>query len=77
MPLQPEQGANDYAPSPQQEHSQIGDESEQVVGDFKVNLVEEVKKYPCLWDVRARSFKETPKKKLAWLKVAQALSNSG
>ena len=44
---------------------------------FASNIIEEVKKYPCLWDVKVRSFKETPKKKLAWTKVAEALFSDG
>jgi len=44
---------------------------------FASNLIEEVRKYPCLWDVKARSFKETPKKKIAWIKVSEALNSDG
>ena len=38
-------------------------------------FIEEVKKYPCLWNTRLNSYKEQPKKKLAWQNILVSMQN--
>ena len=40
-------------------------------------LIEEVRNYPCVWDVSARSYKEKPKKVEAWRRMSSVLQTPG
>ena len=40
------------------------------------SIIEQVRMYPCLWDVRCRSYKETPVKTQAWAKISSSLNIS-
>ena len=50
------------------------DEEENSVFDHE-NFIEEVKKYPCLWNTKLGSYKEQPKKKLAWQNILIELND--
>ena len=40
------------------------------------SIIEQVRTYPCLWDVQCRSYKETPVKTQAWAKISSSLNKS-
>ena len=40
------------------------------------SIIEQVRMYPCIWDVRCRSYKETPVKTQAWAKISSSLNKS-
>ena len=40
---------------------------------YRTFLIEEVKKFPCVWDTRVRSFKNGEMKKQAWIKIGKAV----
>lgn len=44
---------------------------------FRANLIEEVRKYQCVWDVKCRAFKNIEFKRRAWLKIAAELRVEG
>lgn len=44
---------------------------------FRSNLIEEVRKYPCVWDIKSRGFKNHELKKQAWSKIADQLHVEG
>ena len=44
------------------------------VDDWQYKLVEEVRNYPCLWDVTSRAFKENRKKQEAWRRISIKLN---
>ena len=39
-------------------------------------FIDEVRKYQCLWNVKLQSYKEQPKKKLAWKKILESMNNT-
>ena len=44
---------------------------------WEVELIDEVRSYPCLWDTTSRSFKETPKKAEAWRRISSTMNIDG
>ena len=51
---------------PHQQQSQQVQDHERTSGSAKnweIDLIEEVRRYDCLWNVKCRAFKETPQKK--------------
>ena len=44
---------------------------------WEVELIEEVRSYPCLWNTTSRSFKETPKEGEAWRRISASINISG
>ena len=50
-----------YSASESAEHNEEFEDATE--RNWEIDLIEEVRKYPCIWDTRSRSFKETPKKK--------------
>ena len=46
-------------------------------GEWQVNLIEEVRNYPCLWNTKSRTFKESNRKQQCWTKVASKLNLEG
>lgn len=44
---------------------------------FLVNLIEEVRKYPCIWNVSSKSHKDKPRKMEAWRRISGALCVPG
>ena len=43
----------------------------------KAMLLEEVRKYRCLWDVNSESYKIRPVKQNAWLQIASVFKRDG
>ena len=39
--------------------------------DFQEKLIEGVRKFPCLWDVASKSFKDIKAKENSWKAVAE------
>lgn len=46
-------------------------------GDVSEMIIEEVRKYPCIWDVSSHSHKDKFKKIEAWKRVSSALKLPG
>jgi hypothetical protein len=44
---------------------------------FAVNLIEEVRRYPCLWNISLASHKDKPKKQEAWRRISAVLNIPG
>jgi hypothetical protein len=44
--------------------------------DFDVNLINEVRSRPILWDIRLDEYKESDKKPAVWLEIADKLGSS-
>ena len=40
-------------------------------------LIEEIRKYPCIWDISSKSNKERPKKIEAWKRICASLQQPG
>ena len=45
--------------------------------ELSVPLIEEVRKYPCIWDISCKSHKDKFKKMEAWRRVLAALRHPG
>lgn len=44
---------------------------------FSLALIEEVRQYPCVWNVSSNSYKDKPKKMEAWRRISAALNQPG
>lgn len=44
---------------------------------YQMSLIEEVRKYPCVWDTRTRAFKNSVMKKEAWNVISASLNVDG
>ena len=44
---------------------------------FAVNLIEEVRRYPCLWNISLAFHKDKPKKQEAWRRISAVLNIPG
>ena len=68
-------GATDISPISNDED--LSSSSSQQYANIQCMLIEEVRKYQCLWNTTCRSFKETPKKAEAWRRVSVAMKMEG
>ena len=60
------------------ENQQQTQTSESITEDqFRGYLIEEVRKYPCVWDTKSRGFKNSVMKRNAWLKIGAELNVGG
>ena len=61
------------------ELTQISNESqfETANAPIAVPLIEEVRKYPCIWNIASSSHKDKPKKMEAWRRIAAVLNQKG
>lgn len=50
---------------------------EQSEDHFRAYLIEEVRKYPCVWDTKSRGFKNSVMKRNVWLKIGVELNVKG
>ena len=50
---------------------------EESIMDWQLALIEEVKTFPCIWNTKARGFKEAPRKQVAWKMISQHLNMEG
>ena len=47
------------------------------VASFFMNLIREVRKYPCMCDILIKSYKNKPKKIEAWRRISTSLNVPG
>ena len=45
--------------------------------NLEAHLIEEMRKFPCLWDTKIRAYKETPLKVEAWRQKSTLLNVEG
>jgi hypothetical protein len=45
--------------------------------NLEAHLIEEVRRFPCLWDTTTRAYKETPLKVEAWRQISTLLNVDG
>lgn len=58
-------------------HNEESEYSLQSQNHFSSNLIDEVRNYPCLWDLKSKGFKNSVMKKQAWLKISEQLHVQG
>ena len=63
--------------SPISNDEDLSSSSSQQYSNIQCMLIEEVRKYQCIWNTTCRSFKETPKKAEAWRRVSVAMKMEG
>ena len=69
-------GATGISP-PISNDEDLSSSSSQQYSNIQCMLIEEVRKYQCIWNTTCRSFKETPKKDEAWRRVSVAMKMEG
>ena len=47
------------------------------VASFLIILIQEVRKYPCVWNISIKSYKNRPKKMEAWRRISTSLKVPG
>ena len=45
--------------------------------ELQAILIEEVRKYPCIWDITSKAHKEKPKKVEAWRRISASMQQPG
>ena len=53
------------------------EQKQQQQGILDESLIEEVRKFRCIWDPSCRAYKETPRKQLAWSEISKKLGKEG